>query len=117
MFEDVPASALKSVRDVLAYFLQNPSAADSLEGIARWRVQQLAVPHIVEQVEQALGWLVKQHLLVRQDRIGGAPTFRLDPTRTAEAERLLRDIESQATAIRRADSTWRSGGGRDDGQD
>ena len=35
MPEDVPAAALKSVRDVLAYFLQHPSAADSLEGIAK----------------------------------------------------------------------------------
>jgi hypothetical protein len=93
--EDVPATALKSVRDVLAYFVQHPSTTDSLEGIARWRVQQETVPHIVEQVDQALAWLVREHLLLREDRIGGAATFRLDPTRAGEAKRLLRNVESQ----------------------
>jgi hypothetical protein len=93
--EDVPATPLKSVRDVLAYFVQHPSTADSLEGIARWRVQQATVPQIVEQVDQALRWLVKQHLLLREDRIGGAATFRLDPARAGEAKRLLRNVESR----------------------
>ena len=83
---------MKTVRDVLSYFLQNPSAADSLEGIARWRVQQETVPQIVEQVEQALAWLVKERLLVREDRIGGAPTFRLDTARAEEAKRLLQKV-------------------------
>jgi hypothetical protein len=96
--ENLPAAMLKSVRDVLAYFLQNPSAADSLEGIARWRVQQEIVPHIVEQVDQALMWLVKERLLLHEDHIGGAPTFRLDPARAGEARRLLRNIETQTIA-------------------
>ena len=87
------ATALKSVRDVLAYFLQHPSTADSLEGIARWRVQQETSPHIVEQVHQALAWLVKERLLLREDRIGVASTFRLDPARAGEAKRLLRSVE------------------------
>jgi hypothetical protein len=98
--EDFPTAALKSVRDVLAYFLQNPSATDSLEGIARWRVQQEIIPRIVEQVDQALVWLVKEHLLLREDHIGGAPTFRLDPARAGEARRLLRNIESETIATR-----------------
>jgi len=78
---------------VLAYFVRHPSAVDSLEGIARWRVQQEAVPHIVERVDHALAWLVEAHVLVREDRLGGAATFRLDPSRAAEAERLLRNID------------------------
>ena len=90
--EDVPATTLKSVGEVLAYFLQHPAAADSLEGIARWRVQQESVPRIVEQVDQALAWLVKEQLLLREDRLGGASTFRLDPARAGAARRLLRDI-------------------------
>ena len=94
MSEDVPATALKGVRHVLAYFVQHPSAADSLEGVARWRVQQELGSHIVEQVDQALIWLVNEHLLVREDRIGTASTFRLDPTRAGEATRLLRKIDS-----------------------
>jgi hypothetical protein len=98
MADEVPAFALKSVRDVLAYFLRHPAAADSLEGIARWRVQQEVVPHIVEQVDRALAWLVDHHLLVREDRAGVASTFRLNPTHAAEAERLLRDIESHDAA-------------------
>jgi hypothetical protein len=101
--DEVHATALKSVRDVLAYFVQRPSAVDSLEGIARWRVQQETGPQIVEQVHQALAWLVKAHLLVREDRIGVASTFRLDPARAGEAKRLLQSIDNQATAIRRSE--------------
>ena len=93
MPDDAQACALKSVRDVLAYFLQHPSTADSLEGIARWRVLQETSPHIVEQVHLALAWLVRERLLLREDRIGLAPTFRLDPARSDEAKRLLRHIE------------------------
>jgi len=92
------SSVLRTVRDVLAYFLQNPSATDSLEGIARWRVQQETISHIVEQVDQALAWLVDHRLLVREERVGVAPMFRLDPARTSEAERLLRDIDRNSGA-------------------
>jgi hypothetical protein len=92
---DIPATAMRGVRDVLAYFVRHPAAADSLEGIARWRVQQEIAPHIVEQVDQALVWLVDAHLLVREDRLGVASTFRLDPARAGEAKRLLRSFERQ----------------------
>ena len=49
---------------------------------------------------QALAWLVERRLLLREERIGVASTFRLNPTRTADAERLLQDIESHAPATR-----------------
>ena len=93
MSEDVPASAVRAIRDVLAYFVLHPAAADSLEGIARWRVQQQSVPQIVERVDHALAWLVDAQLVVREDRVGGAPTFRLAPLRAEAARRLLRDID------------------------
>jgi hypothetical protein len=93
--EDVPASAVRGIRDVLAYFVQHPLAVDSLEGIARWRVQQESVPEIVERVDHALAWLVDAHVLVRENRLSGAPTFRLAPSRAAEARRLLRNIDGE----------------------
>lgn len=92
MIDDVPAARVRAIREVLAYFVQHPSAADSLEGIARWRVQQQSVPQIVERVDRALAWLVDAQLLVREDRLGGVPTFRLAPSRAREARRLLRNI-------------------------
>jgi hypothetical protein len=82
-----------SVRIVLAYFLRNPAAADSLEGIARWRVHQEIVPALVGQVSQALAWLVEERLLLREDRMGGPPTFRLDPARARDARQLLLNME------------------------
>ena len=93
MPEEAPADASSSVRIVLAYFVRNPAAADSLEGIARWRVQQEIVPALVEQVSQALAWLVEERLLLREDRLGGPPMFRLDPERAREARQLLGTIE------------------------
>jgi len=95
--ENIPAKAQTTVRDVLAHFLRNPATVDSLEGIARWRVQQEMVPHIVEQVRLALRWLVDQRLVLHEERTGVASTFRLNPTRTAEAQRLLKILEQETS--------------------
>ena len=97
MSEDAAADVSNTVRSVLAYFMRNPAAADSLEGIARWRVHQEIVPALVGEVSQALTWLVEERLILREDRLGGPPVFRLDPERTSEARRLLRTI-AQGTA-------------------
>ncbi|HUK47759.1 MAG TPA: hypothetical protein VLW06_09210 [Terriglobales bacterium] len=78
-----------AAREILAYFLRNPDAADSLVELARWRLMEEAVRRSVEKTEAALNWLI-QHGYVREEtRMGTERIFQLNPARRAEAERLM----------------------------
>jgi hypothetical protein len=59
-----PETAPKQAKEVLSYFLRNPQAADTLEGVARWRLLDEPVHRSVEEINQALEWLVAQGFLV-----------------------------------------------------
>jgi hypothetical protein len=76
-------------REILDYFLRNPRAADSLEGVARWRLLEGTVERCVEEVNQALGWLVDEGFLLEESPKGSAPIFCLNKERAAEAARFL----------------------------
>ena len=79
----------EGVRDVLSYFLRNPQAADSLEGIARWRVRQETVHRIVGEIDRSLQWLVERGFLSQEAAKGSPPIFRLNCERVSDAERIL----------------------------
>jgi hypothetical protein len=87
--------APKMVREVLCYFLRNPQAADTLEGVARWRVKGETTQRSVDETREALLWLVRQRLLCEHRSPGSAPTFTLDESRKSEAERLLSEVEAR----------------------
>jgi len=76
--------------DVLAYFLRNRRAVDTLEGVARWRLLEEDIHRGVDEAQEALGWLVEQGLLVQERPTYGEPVFRLNHEMIGEAERLLR---------------------------
>jgi hypothetical protein len=77
------------VRDVLRYFTRNPQAADTLEGVARWRLMDEVIHRHLEQVARAVDWLVSQGLLV-QVSTPSAVIFRLNDQRSTQAERFLK---------------------------
>jgi len=79
----------KQAREILDYFLRNPQAADSLEGVARWRLLEGTIQRSVEEISQALGWLVAEGLLLRESAEGSDAIFRLNPRKAARAERFL----------------------------
>ena len=82
--------ASRPVLEVLAYFLRNPAAADSLEGIARWRLLEEAIHRNVVETQAALEWLVKQELLIASAESCTGRLFRLNPEKVNQAEELLK---------------------------
>ena len=65
----------------MRYFLQNPEAADSLEGIARWRLLEMQVRDVVAETDAALALLVEQDLVEQVPIAGGPFLFRLKKER------------------------------------
>jgi len=84
-------------KEILGYFLHNPQAADSLEGIARWRLLEEAVQRRVESTDQALTWLVAHGFLRKVSTAGTGAIFSLNRERQAEAERFLRSVAGART--------------------
>jgi hypothetical protein len=83
--EDEP----EMTREILRYFVRNPQAADSLEGVTRWRLLQDTVQRQLENTQRALNWLVSRGFLRQVSNTGNAPIFSLNPERQAEARRFL----------------------------
>ncbi len=79
----------EAARAVLAYFLRYPDAADTLTGIARWRLLEEAVHRSVETTAGALKWLTAQGYLKEVSIRGGESVFRLSPERRDDAQKLL----------------------------
>jgi hypothetical protein len=76
-------------REVLDYFLRNPEAADTLTGIARWRLLEEAVQQSVVRTEIALQWLLDQGYLLQVQKKGAEGIFQLNPERRRDAELFL----------------------------
>lgn len=77
------------MREVLEYFTRNPEAADSLEGIARWRLREETIHRGVDEINEALQWLVAEGFLVEESPQGRSPIFRFNRTKLDEARQFL----------------------------
>jgi hypothetical protein len=77
------------VKQILGYFVRNPKAADTLEGVARWRLLEEEIQNSIAQTEAALEWLVAQGLLEKLQPPGSRCVFRLNAARQADAIRLM----------------------------
>ena len=86
---------LKTAKDILTYFLRNPQAADSVEGVARWRLLGGRIHHSLEETKKALGWLVAKGLLLEISTAGSGPIIRLNVEKRAEAERFVGGMAQQ----------------------
>ena len=80
----------RPAREILAYFLRNPAAADSLEGIARWRLLEQAIHRTTTETEGALKWLVDEGFLIEMEQPSSRQLFRLNPEKQLAAGELLR---------------------------
>ena len=77
------------VRDVLRYFTRNPQAADTVEGVARWRLVDEVIHSNLEQVARAVAWLVSQDLLVQETTSPSTVVVRLNRQQLARIELFL----------------------------
>ena len=76
-------------RQILAYFLRNPDAADSAEGVARWRVMDEQIRTSVRETFVALKWLVAKGYLQESASRSSGIIFRLHAARSGEARKLV----------------------------
>jgi hypothetical protein len=76
--------------EILRYYLNHPQAADTVEGVARWRLLEETVYRKVDETREAIEWLVAEDLLVKESPEGAQPVFRLNPRMAAQASRLVR---------------------------
>ena len=74
---------------MLAYFTRNPQAADTVEGIARWRLLDQLVHRTVSETQQAIERLVRDGFLEELSAPGLRRAFRLRPEKAEEARRMV----------------------------
>jgi hypothetical protein len=84
---DAPAGNV--TRDILGYLLRHPDMADSLEGLARWRLAEMTVRHTLDETERAVNWLVDRGWVREVARPHWAALFTLDEARRDEAASFL----------------------------
>jgi len=76
---------------ILRHYVEHPGTADTLEGLAGWRLLEDFVQQRVMDTERALQWLVRHGYL---EKIAGTAIvqdlYRLNPRKQRAAERLLR---------------------------
>jgi hypothetical protein len=83
------ASDEQVMRDILGYFVRHPQAADTLDGIVRFRVMEELLHRSVPETEAALDRLVASGLLRRESVPGTGVIYSLDDRRRDEARRAL----------------------------
>ena len=89
MLDPADKSSEAVAREILDYFLRHPEAADSLTGVARWRLLEQAVERSVATTETALQWLLEQGYLRQRQIAGGERIFQLNPEKRRDAELFL----------------------------
>jgi hypothetical protein len=82
-------------REILRYFVRNPQAADSLEGVARWRLMDEVIRRKLDETEAALKWLVAEGYLTSSISPGGTATFSLNPRPAKNIRQFLDESSSR----------------------
>jgi len=76
-------------KQVLRVFLHNPQSADSLEGVARWRLLEETIHHTLTETSGALEQLVTRGYLRMVSVPGSDSIYALNPVKREEAEQFL----------------------------
>jgi hypothetical protein len=81
-------------RAILSYLLRHPAAADTFEGIVRWRILEEIAKSTAASTEEAMRWLIARGLVCEQKITRGRVIYKLDPARRNEAELLVKKREA-----------------------
>ncbi len=95
MSRQKPQTEIGVASQILSYFLRNPQAADSLEGVARWRLLDERVHHAFEETDRALNYLVSRGFLTEDSTPLSGRIFRLNVEKRSEAEHFLTQLRSR----------------------
>ena len=87
---DREASLPVHARDILEYYLANQHAADTLAGIAEWRLLEQLAQRRIGETEAGLEWLVSHGFLERVTWAAAPTLYRLNANKIDEAAQLLR---------------------------
>ena len=85
-------------KDILSYYVKHPMAADTCEGLARWRLLEEYVEQTTRETEQALDWLVTRGFLSASSGPGNDRVFVLNADRRQEAETFVEDPKEEKDA-------------------
>jgi hypothetical protein len=85
-------------REILTYFVRNPYAADSLEGVARWRLMDEMIHRTLRETASALEWLTAEGYLTASISPGRIRTFSLNSARAEDVEQFLAESSRQAAS-------------------
>lgn len=87
--------------EILRYFWLHPNTVDDLESVVRWRLLEEAIDRNIEEISEALGWLVAEGLLLEEAVGRSGSLFRLNQDELPATERFLsRAGERQKTKKR-----------------
>ena len=84
-----PKKQPSRAKEVLDHFVRNPEAADTLEGVARWRLLRETVHRSVEETAEALEWLVAEGFLNETSTTYSKSIYSLNAQAIDEAKELL----------------------------
>jgi hypothetical protein len=84
-----PRQGPEKAWEILHYFLRHPQAADTLEGIVRWRLLEEAIHRDIEETAQALEWLVSEGYLKEISTPHSNRIYCLNHEEVTRAERFL----------------------------
>lgn len=80
---------------MLRYFLRNPHSADSLEGVARWRLLEEKIHHTLIETQSALEQLVAEGYLQVVSVPGSELIYALNTEKQKEAEQFVGAINDR----------------------
>lgn len=90
-------------KDILNYLLRHPAAADTFDGIVRWRILEEIARRNIASTEDAMRWLIEKGFLNEEKLPGGHSIYRLNEEKRKEAESMVRRGEVKPPArVRRS---------------
>jgi hypothetical protein len=98
--ENEPRDVTGLAKQLLSYFLRNPRAVDTLEGVTRWRLLEQQIHNHLQETSEALDWLVKLDFLLKIDSPSTESCYGLNVANRPKAEEFIRKLQKQGSTLR-----------------